>query len=312
MTLVGLGERFSFVQVTESELKEAIAAHTRRTAAERVEAARPALTPETLHLASESRFEAARYLGGVFWPSVVFLNEPLAVTASHAGNIDDSSTVPRNSWVKFVVDDQGLDDAGVDRVDNLTFWYFWENETAATVVVDVSAFTTISGSWEAQANIGSKHVHEDPNDPNYDPGASEAVYGHAHLSLSASLALYQYWTDALAPLQNLPDQQTQISFLDVSAQAGGPPDYLYPALRTGFVFNAFEMKQRLLVIPPDGRIFAEVSFNVAHRASTGRALADFSTGDGNQITSHWVEIAYVVAPPGVTTTPVLAPGLAQP
>jgi hypothetical protein len=73
------------------------------------------------------------------------------------------------------------------------------------------------------------------------------------------------------------------------------------------MFDAFELKQRLLVIPPDGRIFAEVSFNVAHRASTGYAAADFSTGEGNQVTSHWVEIEYVVAPAGLPTTPVVGP-----
>jgi len=51
-----------------------------------------------------------------------------------------------------------------------------------------------------------------------------------------------------------------------------------------------------------GAIFAEVSFNVAHDVRLGHALADFSTGNGNQVTSHWVEIAYVVAP-GLPTTP---------
>jgi hypothetical protein len=291
------------VQISESELREVLAARERLTTRERVESGRHAFTQETFRLASESRFAAAKYATGQFGRSVVFLEEPLVYTASHAGNIDDSSSAPGNTWVKFIVDDRGLDDAGIDHVDNLTFWYFWENETGATVVVDVSAFTTVSGTWQARADIGSKHVHEDPNDPNYDPGASEAVYGHAHLRVSANLALYQYWTDALAPLQNLPDQQTQISFLDVSVQAGAAPDYS-TSFRSGFQFDAFELKQRLLVIPPDGRIFAEVSFDVAHRASTGRALADFSTGDGNQVTSHWVEIAYVVGPPGLLTTPV--------
>jgi hypothetical protein len=294
------------MQVTESELREALAARDRLPAAQRVESVRPAFTQDTLRLASESRFAAAKY-AGEFARSAVFLEKPLAVIASHAGNIDDSSTAPGNTWVKFIVEDGGLHDAGIDRVDSLTFWYFWWNETASTTVVDVSAFTTISGRWKARADIGSKHVQGNPNDPDYDPAASEPVYGHAHLGLSANLAVYQYWTDGLAPIQNLPDQQTRINFVDVSVQAGGPPSYSQPSLRSSFMFDAFELKQRLLVIPPDGRIFAEVSFNVAHRVSTGYAAADFSTGEGNQVTSHWVEIEYVVAPAGLPTTPVVGP-----
>jgi len=285
------------VPVTESELREALAA--------RDGLVRPAFTQDSLRLAAESRFAAAKYANDVA-RSAVFLEKPLVFTASHAGNIDDSSTAPGNTWVKFIVDDQGLDDAGIDQFDNLTFWYFWENETAVPTIVDVSAFTTISGSWQARADVGSKHVNQNPNDPNYDPGASEPVYGHAHLGLSANLAVYQYWTGELAPIQNLPDQQTQINFLDVSVQAGGPPSYSQPSSRSSFMFDAFELKQSLLVIPADGRIFAEVSFNVAHRTSTGRALADFSTGEGNQVTSHWVEIGYRTGPPGIAipTTPV--------
>jgi hypothetical protein len=290
------------MQITESELKEVLAARERLTEAQRVRPARPAFTQDTLRLASESRFAAAKLVSGGLARNAVFLEEPIAVTASHAGNIDDSLTTPRNTWAKFIVDDQGLNEA---LVDTLTFWYFWANETADNVVVEISAFTTISGTWRAEADIGSRHVQGNPNDPNYDPGAREPVYGHAHLGLTANLAVYQYWTGELAPIQNLPDQQTQTNFLDVSAVAGAPPTYNQPALRTGFMWNAFELKQRFLAIPPDGRIFAEVAFNVAHSASTGRAVADFSTGDGNQVTSHWVEIAWGPAP--LTPLPPVAP-----
>jgi hypothetical protein len=120
------------MQVTESELREALAARDRLPAAQRVESVRPAFTQDTLRLASESRFAAAKY-AGEFARSAVFLEKPLAVIASHAGNIDDSSTAPGNTWVKFIVEDGGLHDAGIDRVDSLTFWYFWWNETASTI-----------------------------------------------------------------------------------------------------------------------------------------------------------------------------------
>ena len=47
-----------------------------------------------------------------------------------------------------------------------------------------------------------------------------------------------------------------------------------------------------------------------HRVDHRRALADFANGEGNQMTSHWLQVAYVVAPPGVTLTPVA--GLVHP
>ena len=47
-----------------------------------------------------------------------------------------------------------------------------------------------------------------------------------------------------------------------------------------------------------------------HKVDHGRALADFANGEGNKITSHWLQVAYVVAPPGVTLTPVA--GLVHP
>ncbi len=297
-------------KITVSQFKRALAAR-RKFAAGPVtgQSTGVGVDATAFRQAAQSRYEAAKYLGtgGGFSPSVVLVDTPYFFWSTSAGILVDQSIEPGNSWVKINVDDHGLDNVG--RLDRLTFYYIWENATAYSTVVDVSAYMTLSGSWQAAADIYGKHEPGNPQDPNYDPGATTPVGGSARLELSAKLALYEWWNNppTLAPLQNAPDQQTRISFLNFDLHAQ-PPD---PVFRSGFLFNWFELKQNLLVIPPEGMLVAEVSFDVDHKVNAGRVLADFSSGEGNQITSHWLQVAYVVAPP-LTLTPVVGHSLAQP
>jgi len=295
-------------KITVSQLKRALAAR------EKLAAGRVAGQSEGMRVdatvfrqAAQSRYEAAKYLGGGVFRSVVMVNKPLFWGTVPAGIWVDESIEPGNSWVKINVDDPGLNTHG--RLDKLFFYYVWENATAYTSIVDVSAYMTVSGSWEAKADIYSVHVQDDPNDPNYDPGDHTSAGGSAHLEVSAEMALYEWWNQppTLAPLQNAPDQQTRISLLNLDLQAQ-PPD---PVFRSGFLFNWFALKQNLLVIPPEGMLVAELSFDVDHKVHAGRVLADFASGEGNQVTSHWLQVEYVSGPP-ITLTPVAGQGLMHP
>jgi hypothetical protein len=307
-------------KITVSQFKRALAAREKLAAGAvagqstgaQVDAIRGSSTPqETFRLAVQSRYEAAKYLaagGGLFSRSVVLVDEPFLIWASPHSNIIQDSSIERSlSWAKIKIDDSGPDHDSI--LDSLTFYYLWENATAYYTVVDVSSFMTVSGVWQARASIYGKHSPGNPNDPDYDPAATIALGGSAHLGLSANLALYQWWNSppTLAPLQNAPDQQTQIGFLNVDLHAV-PPD---PLFKSAFMFKFFELKQTLLVIPPEGVLVAEVSFDVDHEVNHGHVIADFSSGDGNQVTSHWLHIAYVIAPP-LTTTPVESPGTMHP
>jgi len=287
-------------KITVSQLKRALAAR------EKLAAGRVAGQSEGMRVdatvfrqAAQSRYEAAKFAAGIF-RSVVIVDKPFLSWTWPGGISVDESMEPGNSWVKIKVDDQGLDTHG--RLDRLYFYYLWENETAYTSIVDVSAFMTVSGSWEARADIYSVHVQDDPNDPNYDPGDHTSAVGSAHLEVSAELALYEWWNQppTLAPLQNAPDQQTRISFLNL--------DLHTPVFRSGLLFNWFALRQNLLVIPPEGLLVAEVSFDVDHKVHAGRALADFASGEGNQVTSHWLQVEYIAGPP-ITLTPVAGQGL---
>jgi hypothetical protein len=245
--------------------------------------------------------------GGVFGRNVVLLDEPFLFQTRPAGIYVGESMAPGNSWVKINVDDQAADEV---RRDSLIFYYIWTNPTGRHTIVDVSAYMTVSGSWEVEGHLWGKRIPYDPNDPNADPSDPQYEYhfGSARLGIAANLGLYQWWTQppTLAPLQNVPDQQTQISLLDVDSSAGASADYSDSIVVSGFLFNFFELKQRLLVIPPEGTLVAEVSFDLDHRLDHGHVVADFASGEGNQVTSHWVQIEYVVAPP-LTVTPFAVP-----
>lgn len=324
-------------KVTVSQFKEALAArekHAPFPVAGQHAIVRTATRQETLRLGAQSRYEAAKYLSEGPQRNVVFVEEPFLYLATwtprvfpHTSILGDSAIEPGNTWVKVGVDDDGTDQEirlensdGDDYyagpvVDTLTFYYYWENETAYTAIVDVSAFMTVSGSWTAEAstrlgygpndfpnpndvppNDDGSHDHEGGDIP--DPPQPHTRYpGSAHLGLSANLALYQWWNSppTLAPLLNVPDQQTQINFLNLNVK--GPGSF------GANLINWFELKQRFLVIPSGATLVAEVNFDISHLVDAGHVIADFN-GDGNQITSHWLQVEYVVGPQALIPTPV--------
>jgi hypothetical protein len=312
--------------ITKAQFKRALAAREKLAAgavagpstdAEVDAKRRPATTQKTLRLAAQSRYEAAKYLaegGGFLGRRVALLDEPFFhyltwtphLPSGHSDIEGDSAVEPGNSWVKVHVDDDGSVTKGMEVLDRLRFFYVWTNPTGNSTVVDVSAYMTLSGAWEAQADVWGEHIA--PGNPNYDPdggpGQVELKPGHAHLRLSANLALYEWWNQppTLAPVQNVPDQETQTGLVDVALHATVPNSIS----KSGYLFNFFELKQHLLVIPREGTLVAEVSFDVDHQANHGRVIANFDSDKGDRITSHWVQIAYVVAPP-LTITPFAVP-----
>lgn len=260
---------------------------------------------ETFRLAAQSRYEAAKYLGAsgakVHLGNIGLLDKPFLIWATpHANILNDSSIERGRSWAKIKVEQSAAvhkDGFSIDSLDRLTFYYLWENDTPYTVVVNVSAWTTLWGFWQGAAFFYHKddfgHVHQPGEPPDVELNAS----GSAHLDLSANLALYQWWNEppTIAPLQNSPDQHTRVGFLDRDWRGG---DGTSSTMFTGFV-----LEQNLVVIPPGGVLVSEVSLDVVHRVDHGHVLADFSSGDF-QVTSHWVQVEYV-AGPELTPTPVV-------
>ena len=81
------------------------------------------------------------------------MDKPFLIWATPAANILDDSSIERGrSWAKINVEQSKpvYDNDGfpVKSLDRLTFYYLWENETGYTVVVDVSAYTTLCGFWQ--------------------------------------------------------------------------------------------------------------------------------------------------------------------
>jgi hypothetical protein len=275
---------------------------------QRVDAARESSKlQETFRLAAQSRYEAVKYLGAsgakVHLGNIGLLDKPFLIWATpHANILDDSSIERGRSWAKINVEQSTAvhDEDGypIDSLDRLTFYYLWENETGYTVVVDVSAYTTLWGFWQGAGSYYHKddggHVHQ-PGEP---PDEGTDAYGSAHLDLSANLALYEWWNEppTIAPLQNSPDQHTRIGFLDRGWRGWGDGT-------SSTMFAGFVLEQNLVVIPPGGVLVTEVSLDVVHRVDHGHVLADFSSGDF-QVTSHWVQVEYV-AGPELTPTPVV-------
>lgn len=261
---------------------------------------------ETYRLAAQSRYQAVMYLGAsgakVHFGNIGLLDKPFLIWATpHANILDDSSIERGRSWAKIKVEQSSAvhkDGFSIDSLDRLTFYYLWENETGYTVVVDVSAYTTLWGFWQGAAFSYHKddpgHVHQ-PGEP---PDTELNAYGSAHLDLSANLTLYEWWHEppTIAPLQNSPDQHTRIGFLDRGWR--GWDDGTASTMFAGFV-----LAQNLVVIPPGGVLVTEVSLDVVHRVDHGHVLADFSSGDF-QVASHWVQVEYV-AGPELTPTPVV-------
>jgi hypothetical protein len=256
---------------------------------------------ETFRLAAQSRYEAVRYVGAggakVHLGNIGLLDKPFLIWATpHANILDDSSIERGRSWAKIKVErSEWVYDNSLDR---LTFYYLWENETGYTVVVDVSAYTTLWGFWQGAGFSYHKddpgHVHQ-PGEP---PDTELNAYGSAHLDLSANLTLYEWWHEppTIAPLQNSPDQHTRIGFLNRDWRGWNNGT-------SSTIFAGFALAQNLVVIPAGGVLVTEVSLDAVHWVDHGHVLADFSSGDF-QVTSHWVQVEYV-AGPELTPTPVV-------
>jgi hypothetical protein len=267
---------------------------------QRAEAARESSKlQETNRLAAQSRYEAVRYLGAggakVHLGNIGMLDKPFLIWATpHANILDDSSIERGRSWAKIKVEKSGA----VDSLDSLTFYYLWENETPYTVVVDVSAYTTLWGFWQGAGYAYHKddpgHVHQPGEIPDFESNA----YGSAHLDLSANLTLYEWWHEppTIAPLQNSPDQHTRIGLLDREWRGWNNGT-------SSTLFAGFALEQNLVVIPAGGVLVTEVSLDAVHSVDHGHVLVDFSSGDF-QVTSHWVQVEYV-AGPELTPTPVV-------
>ena len=251
-------------------------------------AKRSSKVEETLRLAAQSRFEAVKYLGaGLGYPTMpnTLLDKPFLIWATpHSNILWDSLIVPGHSWAKIKVDHEWKS-TGFDK---LIFYYLWENESDNTIVVNVSAYLTMYGFCRASASL----YKTDPSEPY--PGDHA---GWANLDLSANLALMEWWNQppTITPLQNSPDQHGRYNVL-----AWRVTGWDYGKVET--VVNGCVLNQNLVVLPPRGVLVIEVSINVDHDVGHGSVLADFES-EGYQITSPWVHLAYVSAPPLTLTPP---------
>ena len=137
-------------KITVSQLKRALAAREKLAAGGVAgQSTGVGVDATVFRQAAQSRYEAAKYLGGGVFRSVVMVNKPLFTWTTAAGIFVDESMEPGNNWVKINVDDPGLNTHG--RLDRLVFYYVWENATAYHSIVDVSAFMTVS-AWHLQAS----------------------------------------------------------------------------------------------------------------------------------------------------------------
>ena len=107
----------------------------------------------------ESKGKALEALNAVappYAPSYVTLDKPFLIRAYRNGNISidmlvDSQMQPQNSWARFRAEFTST--GSFLNQDELSFYFFWQNDAASDAVVNVSSSMMLTGHWWVWLNL---------------------------------------------------------------------------------------------------------------------------------------------------------------
>ena len=224
----------------------------------------------------EGRRQALERLGAVappYTPTFVILETAFGIGSDPPNILFDSVDESENNWAKCLSEYSGGDYLTTDDVG---FFFLWDNETGADVVVNVASFLMLNGTCSVWTNAAWL--------PNVFSGFEPTV----ELTISANLTLFELWNQPPThPLQK-PGQFQIVKPLKVDAPCCRWIPFIDGKQETAVISGDFNVNYDMFRIPNHGRAMFEVGVGMSHFASTSDSVswADFEHSPGLILCPH--------------------------
>lgn len=213
-------------------------------------------------------------------PTTIVLDKPFMIwplrnyaKASHIMMEDHYESM--NSWAKIK--------SGVNEPDDfltteeLTFYFFWSNDTGGDALVNVSTLLAINGSYTANAYDGWI----------WSPFWGTGTIGESAVTLTAKLNVLEWWNQPPTSPDHRASQYRDVAHLKINGDWTPLAD---PAIGTErFVSDTFHLNYDAFSVPVSSVAVFEVTLHASYEVYNGYAGLDFS-GDGESILCPYVRL----------------------
>jgi hypothetical protein len=183
-------------------------------------------------------------------PQFVALTVPFDIWATSGVTLDSEQTASYDSWAKVQ-----FTSSASNRVDELGFSFIWTNPSDEYVVVNSDPYLQFTGYCDCGSDGG------------FFPGERKS-----RLNVRARQYVWALWNDPMT-LQGL----VTVSAFDIATSTGGWFDA--GAIDDTYIDTGFTPTSKLLVVPPHGLVFFDVSAYFSYSSSDGFVGVDFTSSD---------------------------------
>jgi hypothetical protein len=190
------------------------------------------------------------------------LPTPFLIWPTHGIYLDSTNIQPWNNRakIKFDANDPNL------QKEELGFYFFWENPSNHSILVDVQTSLVLNGFCQANEHSG--------------------ISTFAWLDITTDLALFQWWNQ---PPDSPLDQQAQHQ----GVLSIGTFENYFGGTQTQAVNDDYDVRFSFFSIPPRGVVVYEVRLTIqAHSAGGGDVHADFLSGAYEVLCPAVVQLGY--------------------
>ncbi len=181
-------------------------------------------------------------------PKRVLINTPFLIWPTLGVFFDSSEIKPAGSWAKFRVDSSG------DGVDEMSFYFLWDNPTDKFAVINVNGYLVLSG-----------HVRV------HSGGGFFADNRHSSVVLNANLHYLEWWNQP--PTQQVASQEA----LSVSTSSGSM--FSDGSSDSASIFRGYDLSHTAKIVPPHGVVVLELGVGIRYGNHDGTVAVDFASGD---------------------------------
>jgi hypothetical protein len=237
----------------------------------------------------ESRQKALALLATItqpYTPTYLSIDAPFLIWVVRDGNEDptiliDSHIEPGNSWAKIAADVDSGGDFGF--IDQLNFYFFWQNDTGSDAVVNVVSHLMVNGYCSIGAHSGWI----------WTPFWGASTIGHTQLWVDAGLTLLEWWNQPPTEPLRQPGQLANVATL--SADGGWGP--FVGGGRTETPSDNFHLNYDTFLIPRGAAAVFEVSLKLTCIGYNGDCTVNFNNYGNALVLCPHLQLELMTGPP---------------